>query len=445
MEPQPTFSEQRSGSLEPQGAPFSRLLCHGLLLLLTACVVASPLLIPPLAGNAVVGGPVAGDLVNFLFIFMTLALFWMRRLPVRVPLGATYLLFVLGGVLALPQAVEPSGSAQVLAQDVYLFCWFFALTNVLRMDTGSVARRISTYWIFTALAIALVAFISFVAYPDLVLNLLGWPTVNPEGRVMATFRDPNLAGHYLVISFFVLWAAPKPKPLIKALLSVPLLLAVAVTYSNTALTALLGGLIVAGAVALLAPRPRLTPVVLGLAGTSLALVIWLAPTLIGTLKATNTSFANPTFLSGSVGRIDNSARYRVERWRTAMDLFGDRAIIGIAPGSAYTASHLLHTPVTGELHNDYVAALIERGLLGGIGILGLMAAATGYSLRANRRDRLRAAGWHPVFLVGGVIAVAVSAMTLEVMHFRHVWLFLALVAALGTADDPSVPAGLRRA
>ena len=43
--------------------------------------------------------------------------------------------------------------------------------------------------------------------------------------------------------------------------------------------------------------------------------------------------------------------------------------------------------------------------------------------------------------VGALVATSISSMAIENLHFRHVWVFLALVCALEAADARSRRAG----
>jgi hypothetical protein len=403
--------------------------------MLLACVVTTPLLVPTLTGAAG-GGPVAADLIDGIFIVAAALVLWRRRSPFRLPLAVVYALFLIGGLLALPRSVEVGASALGMVQDVYLFVWFLLVVNWLREGAGADPARLSTWWNATSLALAALAILAYLSPFDERTTLFGWPTVTADGRVMATLGNPNLAGDYLVVSFFVLWAAPRPERLpSKALLSVPLLLAIAVTFSNTALLTLVVGSVAAVAVGLLARHPARVPITLGLAAGCIALGIFLVPSLVGAHGASIGARVGPdTLLDRSLGHIDTSAAYRTEHWEAAAYLFGHQIVLGIGPASVVTAFRSLHAPVTGELHSDYVAAFVERGVLGGLATIALMGTAVVWGVRASRNGRLRARGWHPSALAGGAVAIALSAAALEVLHFRHVWLFFGLLLSLSRTE-----------
>lgn len=394
--------------------------------LLLACVAATPLLIPLTSSNAV-----PGDVLNVAFITLSAVLLWRRGTPLHIPLGLSYLLYLLGGILALPQSIDQSTSALTLAEDVYLFVWFLLVTNSLAQRSGVAPSLFCSVWIVAGVAVAMLAWLSLLGYPDHVPELLGWPTVGVNGRAMATLRDPNLAGNYLVISLFVLWAAPRPiRPSAKALLSIPFLLGIAATYSNTAFVSLLGGSIVALGVRFFSRHRLRMAVALALAAGSVLLIIALDQPLARRSGEIASSLGRSQIFSRSIGRLDESAADRSQRWQQALYLFGGRVVWGIGPASTTQTVASLNAPITGELHSDYLAGFIERGILGGLGVAALftMVAISGTKIALDRT--LHRQGWRAGALVGGAAAILLSAATLEVLHFRHVWLYFALLMAL---------------
>ena len=86
-----------------------------------------------------------------------------------------------------------------------------------------------------------------------------------------------------------------------------------------------------------------------------------------------------------------------------------------------------------EAHNDYIGTLAERGVLGALGLFLLVCAIVTRSIAIVRRPRapeLVAAVPRPSALVAALTALAVSAVFYEVLHFRHLWVVLGIVAAL---------------
>jgi O-antigen ligase len=151
-------------------------------------------------------------------------------------------------------------------------------------------------------------------------------------------------------------------------------------------------------------------------------------------------------LGESVGRLDRGVLGRLDIWKRAWDGAGSRVLVGVGPNSA---SRIPVPPRTlgRELHNDYVAFLIERGVLGLLGLLGLCVVLLRWSgrlLRAGGEGRWRLAG-----LGGAVIANLTLAASHESFHFRHLWVLFGLVLAAIAADTgdrgAALPASRRSA
>ena len=408
------------------GPGSTRTLARLAAILLVATIAAVPLLVPPFGANAT-----PADVVNVGLIVLGTLFLWRTRGRVELPLAGPWLLFVLGGAVALPQSIDPRQSALAIVQDLYLFLWFLVVVNLLARNPTVTPETFSRVWIIVSFMIALAICGSLLAYPEHVPVIFGWETVSRVGRATATFRDPNLAGNYLVLSLFVLLATPRFRiPWIKSAFSIPLALGIGATYSITALGALVAGAITTLTLQFAARRQLGIPVALVVIG---ATVLLLAAPRTVPVRALETfdAIASKGPFQGSLGRADISAKDRLRRWQEATYLFGGDLIVGIGPASTPGTLVALDAPITGELHNDYVAAFVERGVLGGIGLLSLLWLASVRTVRLLSNKALLARGWCPPALMGGVVAIAVSAITLETLHFRHVWLFLGLTSALG--------------
>jgi O-antigen ligase len=144
------------------------------------------------------------------------------------------------------------------------------------------------------------------------------------------------------------------------------------------------------------------------------------------------------YLRDSIGRHEESTGSRTELAREGVRLWlnSDR-LLGLGPVGTQSTLRARQAPYVKEAHNDYLAALNERGVLGGTAMILLIAAIAVASRRISRT-----AGppppWRPVvprpeLLAATVVAIALSAMFYEVLHFRHVWAFFGLIAALELA------------
>ena len=97
-------------------------------------------------------------------------------------------------------------------------------------------------------------------------------------------------------------------------------------------------------------------------------------------------------------------------------------------------------------HDDYAASLVERGVLGALALVCL------FVIVLARCRRIAARGLRPSYasifprpelLGAAVIGMFISAMFYQVLHFRHLWALLGLVAAVdlwGRRDSQGTPA-----
>jgi O-antigen ligase len=413
--------------------------------MLIGSVVTAPLLVPPFSGNAV-----PGDFINLAFILSSALLIWRLRLPVGLPLAVGYVLFLIGGLLALPNSANIPVTGVTIVQDIYLFLLFLLACNYLAERTGR-PTLVAMVWVAVALVIGALTWLSTFGYPDAVPSLFGWSTVSIDGRAQGSFRNPNIAANYLVISLFILWAVPRPRSAwLKLLSSIPMLLGIVTTYSNTAIASLVAGSPAALGVGFVARRRSRLPAALGLSAAALMLSVILSEAYLQSSAVVVRSADRTQIFSKSLGRSDEAAADRAHRWQQAIDVFGDQILLGVGPAGATEALQMIGAPLPGELHNDYLSGFVERGVVGGVGVLSLFLAAIVRTMRLALDRRPKRGGWRPAALFGGVVATLLSALTLEVLHFRHLWLFLALAMAValqqardseGEESRPLAPAG----
>jgi O-antigen ligase len=86
-----------------------------------------------------------------------------------------------------------------------------------------------------------------------------------------------------------------------------------------------------------------------------------------------------------------------------------------------------------EAHDDYLAALLERGVIGLAGLLLLLGtvAFRGLGTTGSRlRPGFEAIIARPNALLGAVLGTFVASTVYELLHLRHLWALFGIVAAL---------------
>ncbi|MEW1952680.1 O-antigen ligase family protein [Terrabacter sp. NPDC080008] len=403
--------------------------------ILVASVAGLPLLVPTGPGNT---SP--ADLPILLAIGGVVLWLSRNRVRLHVPYAlGVWLLLLAGAVAAFTH--QDVGSTAVLAQDLFLLVWGGAVASAVRADR-SLLRLVCASWSWTAAVCAGLLVVGRLAG----IAWLAGQTLRDGSRSALTFGDPNLAGNYFVVSLFLVLASRYPRRrLPRAGVVALLLLAILFTGSNGAMVSTLVGLGVAAVVG--AWRSRGALAALGVACV-LALGASLLVTSVDWASLQARAAAGPPVLHDSVGRGDSSSQDRQVLFHEGVKLFWNGNLVGIGAGRTKEALAAQPAPYIKEAHNDYVATLVELGLVGGVGLVVLLATvATRLARVAGRRgrrdSRTRDLLPSPHFLVAAAAAFLVSGMFYEVLHFRHLWAFLGLVAGLDLlGGDPSEPAPL---
>ena len=352
-------------------------------------------------------------------------------LLVRLPFVVPVALMVGAGALAGALGDFPAAAGVALFQDLVLFVWCAMIANVCRTPTAlaSVLRA----W---GLSATVCGALLIVAVLSGSMSFAGQEVEG--GRAALTFVTPNQAGSYFAVSLLVLLASGFPRRRTSRIVAASIVfVAILLTGSNAALGGLMAALAVSwvlrvarrgGATAAIAAGV----LVLAVAGTLALLVVRLD--LIDSARQSDNTFARIT-----IGRSERSANDRVARVSQLRDLYLEGGPLGLGPAATKYALAEGSSATAKSAHNDYAATLVERGLVGAIGLasligsLALMAARIGVRpLRPAFAAVLRSTG--P--LVGALVAVALSGLSHEVLHFRQIWALFGVIAALALWGRP---------
>jgi O-antigen ligase len=406
---------------------------------------AMPLLVPAGPGNTA-----PADL--FLAMAVIIAAIWFasRRQALRFPYLAPMGLSILAGALASAVTfagayVGVGGGLITLLQDMFLLAWCITIANVGR-DLG-LLRGVSRAWAISATCWAVVMIIGVFAH----IPLLSGETARDGVRASFTLGDPNLAANYFICSLLVLRAARYPgRRAVRWVCCVPIVTAIVLTGSNGGvlvliITAVLGGLFT------MARRRGAVPAVITASALVLA-VLAIAPH-VHVQGIVRQAQASSPLLKDSLGRQSESSNSRSTILsETATLYFKAETPLGIGANGTKAAFQAHQYSYVKEAHDDYAAALVERGLLGGVALICLFVIIAARCRRiAVQTLRGEYAGIfpRPELLGAAVIGMFISAMFYQVLHFRHLWALLGLIAAVdlwgrrdsrGTRPDAPEPA-----
>jgi len=410
------------------------------LFLLGGAIFFLPLLLPSGPGNSALV-----DL--FAVSYVVAALFGLLRSgrPLRWPAGAAFGLILTASLIALVASANPSKGLLNLVIDLYLFALFLAICN----DLSGRERALHTIlkvWTVAALAWGTLLILTFLQAlpPALAKALLGQTF---DDRLATTTGNPNLAASFMLVSYFVALSSPWPRRRVARFLVLGwILFGMYVTGSNGALTGVVAGW------AFLALGPYLRAArtreqLMAFVGVLLLLVTIALGVTVAVVGVPRFGLADVSAFAAherdgafadNLGRLDRGTRVRLQLWDSGFRGSGSRLAIGLGPGEAIDV--VVNAKGRNQsLHNDLIAYLIERGVLGFVGILALYAALLRWGgrllvARGRGPDTMRGLG-------AGVAANLLMSMSHETMHFRHVWVLFALcwVALTVVADRQRVP------
>jgi O-antigen ligase len=343
------------------------------------------------------------------------------RFPYVIPIG---LLISAGAIAALKAEMGPL-VLLTLGQDAYVLVWGAVLANLateaalLRSATRSLAMS-GVIW-------ACVLLVGVAGHIDALAGI----TAREGSRASLTLGDPNLAANYFLVCLMVLRAAQFPRRRSLRWLCCGLIIAaVAFTGSNGGALTLTLATVLGAVLGLWRRRGPgvafVAALVLGVGGA--ALVSQVSLTSIA-LKAQ----ASAPVLRDSIGRQAESGSSRSSLADEGIGLWKTDGLIGVGPGQTKETLQARQAPYVKEAHDDYMAAFVERGVLGGAAVLLLVGSLMVRAQRVVGRPllpRYQDVIPRPELLAAGVAAVLVSAGLYEILHFRHVWALFGILAGL---------------
>ena len=386
-----------------------------------AAVAMLPLLAPR--------GPANLSPVDFLIAVAVVAcLVWAGashhrwRFPYALGMG----LFLVGGALGALGGPVPEAGAVALVQDLALLAWCWAVAN-LASSPGRL-RVLLQAWAYSSLVWAGLLFVGLAVGS----TALTGQEARQGSRTALTFGDPNVSANYYFISLMVIWASGYPKRReARVAASALLLAALFTTGSNSGIVSVLVGTTVAATLALYRRR-GVAPAV---AAVSVLVVALSAVAASGSVTAVQERAHESrwAFVRDGLGRGDATAAERDTLFAESARLFTTGGPFGQGPTSTKPRLETEMAPLAKEAHNDYVAALTERGAIGFFGVILL---ASAVALRSASLVRPGVVGGgpavarRPAALAGAVAGTFVAGGVYELLHVRHVWTLFAVVAAL---------------
>jgi O-antigen ligase len=130
-----------------------------------------------------------------------------------------------------------------------------------------------------------------------------------------------------------------------------------------------------------------------------------------------------------LGRADRSQEGRLDLWRRGIGILVGRNtyLLGVGPENFRELDGR-----DKQLHNDMLAFVVERGVLGGLGLMLFGATALGKAVQivrlyaqSPRRSRLES-----VIFPATMVSLGVVSLFHQIFHTREFWLLLAVQEAI---------------
>jgi O-antigen ligase len=390
-----------------------------------AGALAVPIALMPVLRPAFIATVTPVDLTIVLGVGIAAIWLGSSGLVVRLPFALSMGLMIAAGVFAAMLGAHAILGMQAILQDLLMLAWCLAIANVCR--TPESLGIVVGAWVWSAIAWAglLVASASFG-----IGGISGQDVA--AGRASLTFPNPNQAGSYFAVSLMVLLAAGVPRRRAARRAAVILVaIAIIFTSSNAALGGTFVGLLLAGVLIVRRRKGTVPAIAVGVLAT-LALVA-VAVVLVGTGILTSAQESDIRIVRNTLGRSEQSADDRLLRFDELRDLYLSGGVIGYGPAASKQTQMDLGVSIPKSAHNDLFATLVERGVIGVVG-LALLIGSLARKAASLASGRLLPAFTGAIlatpYLVGGVVIVAIASISHEVLHFRHVWALFGVMAAV---------------
>ena len=271
-------------------------------------------------------------------------------LPYAWPVALTIAAGALAGLVS-------GGSLLALVQDAFVFAWPLAVVNLARGPR--LLDVMVRAWGYSAAAWGCLLVVGVAAG----VPWLSGTTARDGSRAALTLGDPNLAASYFLCGLFVLRAAQRPRGRWPRLLYCAIIVvALGLPLSNGgALTLVIATVL--GWVFGIGRTRGLLPAVAALCSVGLIAVAAVASINLNTL-ADRAQQSTP-LLRDSIGRQGESSSSRDRLLVTEIQLWlHSDNLLGIGPGATESTLREHDAAYVKEAHNDYLASLVERGVIG---------------------------------------------------------------------------------
>lgn len=336
------------------------------------------------------------------------------------------LLILVGSFASTIGAPAPKNALVVLLKEIFAFVWFITLTIALVGLKARDFHRVLVVWSMVALVHGMVIIAQFIS-PNLwqvTAEHLGRGEGHEIYRPSGLIANANGAAFFQLLGFvpFLLVRFPRKTGVALGLILLSTMLA---TGSMAAMLSFTAGSMVA--LTVLAMKGYITVFAKLVARLAIAAAFFGA--VIFPVISENERY-QVHLQRILLGRAERSSESRFDLWSRGMDVFLDKNVFlwGVGPENFRVVDGN-----DNQLHNDFLAFLVERGLIGtlGLGLFALLALIRSVNLfqlsHSQGGDGYRLVA---IVFLFAMTATVVYSLTHQVFHNRQLWIVLAFQEAM---------------
>jgi hypothetical protein len=302
------------------------------------------------------------------WVLIGLPVFWLSFIRGKQVISLSYAvpmwLILVASFMSTIAAPAPKSSLVVILKEVYAYIWFVTLTAVLSTLNARDLRRILVVWSGVVLLHGFIIVAQFLS-PDFwqfILSLGNRSSEHDIYRPSGLISNANSAAFFQLLGFVPLILV-SPSKKVAMILGVLLLPTMLVTGSMGATLAFTAGLTVAVVAVVLSGHLAFITKVF----VRLAIVLSLLGGLLYFIISHNERYQDH-FEQILLGRAERSSEGRFGLWQRGFDAYIDNNVFlwGVGPENFREVDP---TRRDNQLHNDFLAFSVERGLLGTLGLV----------------------------------------------------------------------------
>lgn len=381
--------------------------------------------------------PLNLELVDF-WILMALPIFWLsffraRHARISLPYTLAFLLILIGSFLSTFAAPNPMRSVIVILKEIYLFVWFVTVTALFLNLNPKDLRRIMFVWAGTVIlhGLLIISQFLFPAIWHMTTGFAGQAAAYAQFRPSGLFisekaGDANKAAFFQLLGFVPLVLAKPPKR-IAIFLGIMLFSSILTTGSMGTTISFTAGLLTS--LILISVFGRNWTLIIKYMVRSVIVILFFAG-LFSIVLSQNQDY-KAHFEKIITGRAEKSSGGRFGLWKRGIDVFEKRNVLlwGVGPENFREVDA---AQSGNQLHNDFLAFTVERGLIGTLGLLlfAIIAIGRAVYLMLTYGRYSEQIGLSIVVFPGIVAAIMLVSLTHQIFHARELWLVLALQEAM---------------